>query len=263
MLLIRNKKIRQLAGLLETFNFLSLKLLLKNPSKMRTFPGYQFREYIRSAGGGPWGSREVFDLVDVKPGTRITLEHVPSATINTPVDELAYMALIAAAVAPRAVFEIGTFRGRTALNFAINTPGDCVVYTMDLPEAPSAGPIAGMNAADQKIVRASQTGVEYRGKPEESKIVQLFGDSLSFDFSPYAGSIDLVFVDGAHHYDAVLSDTRNALEMVRPGGVILWHDWGNYGDYNDVVRAVLDVLPSAEVSQVGSTQLAMYRKPGG
>jgi predicted O-methyltransferase YrrM len=263
MLLIRNKHLRQLAGLLETFNFLSLKLLLKRPGRLRTFPGYQFREYMRAVGEGAWRSRDLFELVQIPPGTRVTLEHMPGGTINAPIDELAYMAIIAKALNPEKIFEIGTFRGRTALNFAINSPENCIVYTLDLPDAQGTADVSGMNTADQKIARASATGADYRGKPEAAKIVQLFGNSLTFDFTPYFGSADLVFVDGAHHFDAVVSDTRNALKLVRPGGVIMWHDWGNYGDYNDVVRGVLDVVPAGQVFQIASTQLALYRRPIG
>ena len=36
--------------------------------------------------------------------------------------------------------------------------------------------------------------------------------------------MDLVFVDGAHSYDYVKNDTEKGLEMLRPGGVIAWHD---------------------------------------
>lgn len=51
---------------------------------------------------------------------------------------------------------------------------------------------------------------------------------------------DLVFIDGGHDYETVRSDTRLAEEIVRPGGVIVWHD------YNAVpgigVRRLIDEL---------------------
>jgi len=37
--------------------------------------------------------------------------------------------------------------------------------------------------------------------------------------------MDVVFVDAGHTYPYVKSDTENALSMLRPGGVILWHDY--------------------------------------
>jgi hypothetical protein len=70
--------------------------------------------------------------------------------------------------------------------------------------------------------------------------------------------MDLVFVDGCHHYEAVMSDTTNALEILKPGGLLIWHDFANSGDYHDVTRAILDVLPAEEIFQIEDTQLAFY-----
>lgn len=107
----------------------------------------------------------------------------------------------------------------------------------------------------------SVTGIDYQTRPERSKIEQLFGNSLTFDFSPYYGRMDLVFVDGAHHYDAVISDTTQALQMLAPGGVVLWHDFANYGDYNDVTRAILKLVPGDRLIQISNSQIALYQ-PG-
>jgi hypothetical protein len=49
--------------------------------------------------------------------------------------------------------------------------------------------------------------------------------------------------------------------MLRPGGVVLWHDFALYGDYNDVTRAVVSLVPSDELFQIANSQLAYYRKP--
>jgi predicted O-methyltransferase YrrM len=259
--MIKNKTLRQLIGALETFNLLSLRLALKNPAKVRMFPGRIFRAYMGLVRQDRWRSREIFEVIDLPPGTRIALEHIPGRGIATPLDELAYLALITKACRPSNIFEIGTFRGRTALNFAMNAPDDCTVWTLDLPPAERA-PFANVtNPADRAIIHASKTGVDYQDKPEARKIHQLYGNSISFDFSPYAGQMDLVFIDGAHHYEAVISDTRNALNLVKPGGTILWHDFANYGDYHDVTRAVLDLLPGDQIIQLADSQLALYRHP--
>jgi hypothetical protein len=49
--------------------------------------------------------------------------------------------------------------------------------------------------------------------------------------------------------------------MARPGSYIVWHDFANYGEYNDVTRAILDTLPCDQVIEIANTQLAIYRKP--
>ena len=73
-----------------------------------------------------------------------------------------------------------------------------------------------------------------------TRIHQLYGDSATFDFSPFRGRMGLVFVDGSHAYDYVANDAMRALAMLRPeGGVILFHDYGTVWD--DVTRALNDL----------------------
>lgn len=261
MLLIKNKRLRQIFALAETSNFLFLKLLIKGERGAREYPGVVYREYLARAGKDIWRSASIFQLfpeLAEKP-PRIVLEHIPGQGIHDAVDELAYLALTTKAMAPSMVFEIGTFRGRTALNFALNSPSAARVLTLDLPlEDADTG---HLGSADLALTRRRQVGREYQGKDVSNKIEQLFGDSRVFDFTPYEGLADIVFIDGGHTYEVARSDTMNALRLCRPGGVILWHDFGNYGVYADVIRAVLDCVPADEVYQIDSTQLALYRKP--
>lgn len=52
-------------------------------------------------------------------------------------------------------------------------------------------------------------------------------------------SLDLVFIDGDHSYDAVMEDIENWIDKVREGGIICGHDFGN-PYHPDVERAVRD-----------------------
>jgi predicted O-methyltransferase YrrM len=263
MILSRSKRLRQVAGLLETTSFLSLKLLWKRSDRARLFPGVVFREYMSLVGRERWRSEEIFDAFpELRDAPRrIVLEHLPGRGVQARVDALAYLALICAAVRPKIVFEFGTYRGRTALNFALNSPEGCRIFTLDLPHDERPDVMARANGADEWIIRHSETGIDYRGRDVSHKIEQLYGDSMRFDFRPFFGQIDLAFIDGGHDYDVARSDTCNALAMLRPGGVIVWDEFANYGDYHDVMRAVLDEIPADEVIQIASTQLAVYRKP--
>lgn len=263
MLLKSNKRLRQVMGVLETGNLLFLKLLWKRPRGAAQYPGVVFRSYMSLVQQDRWRCVPIFELLGTREGVQITLEHLPSEVISTPLEQLACLALITKCLEPRVVFEIGTFRGRTALNFALNAPSDATIYTLDLPPSPDIRIEGGraLSPADARILSASETGCDYRGKPAEHKIKQLFGNSQTFDFSAYRGACDLIYVDGAHHYDAVLRDTENAIDMVRPGGLVLWDEFANYGDYNDVTRAVIDRLGEDAIVQVENTQLAVWRKP--
>jgi len=142
---------------------------------------------------------------------------------------------------PAKLFEIGTFDGRTTLNMACNAPREAKVYTMDLPtESQRANYWAQFpNHADRKWESWDETlGAKYRGTDCEAKIVQLYGDSASFDFSPFINDIDFVFVDGAHDYEYVISDSRIALKLLRNGrGIILWHNY-DMAEFPGAVRAM-------------------------
>ena len=252
-----NRRVRELLGLLETGNLLLVRLLLRQPAAARSLPGMIYRDYASLGGPARWQSKPLNEILPAS-GQRITVEYLAGEGIASPIDELAIMALVTATVQPTIVFEIGTFRGRTALNFALNSPPDAIVYTLDLPPGGRAEAADRTTTADGVIIAKSEPGVDYRRKPGSEKIRQLYGDSRTFDFAPYEGTVGLFLVDGAHDYATARSDTERALACTRPGGWILWHDFGNYGEYNDVTRAVLELVPSAV--QIGNTQLAIHQK---
>lgn len=259
MLLTKSKTLRRLQGLVETFNLLFLRLLLKNPSKVLFFPGNIFREYMSLVEKDRWMCKEIFEVLPVTEGTgRIVLEPLPLKGRAAPLLAEACNALIAQVTKPKQIFEIGTFRGRTTLIFAQNSPEDCVVWTIDLPPDEREAFTGETYPEDTNLIQHSYTGIDYKGKDQEHKIRQLYGNSLTFDFSPYFGKMDIVFIDGAHHYEVVKSDTINALKMVSPGGLVIWDDFANYGNYNDVTRAVLDTLSGDNIVQIAGTQLALY-----
>ena len=57
----------------------------------------------------------------------------------------------------------------------------------------------------------------------EVKVRQLYGDSATFDYGPYKGECDIVFVEGAHSLAYAACDTEGAFQLVRPGGVARLH----------------------------------------
>jgi len=160
------------------------------------------------------------------------------------------------------LFEIGTFDGRTTLNLALSSPAHCTVHTLDLPS--NLEPKFALAKGERHMVDKPRSGAryeKYRGRHPAAvgKIHQLLGDSATFDFSFYADTCSLVFVDGSHHYDYVISDTLAAMKMVMRGGVVIWHDDGVWGD---VTRA-LDELERREgcgLRNIGGTSLAYWIK---
>jgi predicted O-methyltransferase YrrM len=144
--------------------------------------------------------------------------------------DLVALCQLAQLVQPRVIFEIGTFHGYSTLHLALNAPADAVVYSLDLPpDNPELS--LGATIMDVAIARegAATSTFAFSGRDVASRIRLLHGDSAAFDFAPWHGGVDLFFIDGAHSYDYVRSDSERALACVRPGGVVAWHDFGRSG----------------------------------
>ena len=137
-----------------------------------------------------------------------------------PLGDLLSISAICAVRQPQRVFEIGTYTGSTTLLMAMNTAASAELFTLDLRVDDM--PESWLDANSKPPFEA---GILFRDTPFQSKIRQLFGRSDAFDFSKYKGSIDLVYIDADHSYDAVFSDSKIAFELVSPGGMIVWDDY--------------------------------------
>jgi len=176
--------------------------------------------------------------------------------------ELAVLSTAAAALDHGTeIIEIGTLDGRTTINFAVNAPERCRIFTLDLP---AHTPVKFGHASDERrYVDKLMPGRYFRNAAPEwqsacARIVQLLGDSAAFDWSPHYGRAGLVFVDGSHAYDAVLSDSDTALRLVTSQGIIIWHD---YGVWDGVTRALerLEATRHLGLRHVRGTTLVIWR----
>ena len=79
---------------------------------------------------------------------------------------------------------------------------------------------------------------------------------MSFDFSPYYGKIDFVFIDANHSYAYVRSDTENALRTLSPEGVILWHDYDFI--HPGVFRLINELAREKRIFYVERTRYALF-----
>ena len=153
---------------------------------------------------------------------------------------------------PRVYFEIGTLNGFTSYHAALNTPDSTRIYTLDLPPADTGREVSlHVTAMDKVHIQSMDKTARllFTGTPQESKITRLFGDSASFDYAPYRNQVDVFFIDGAHSYEYVRSDTLKALECCHAGSVVLWHDFGRVG-VNGVSRWLLELRDAGAPVQV-------------
>jgi predicted O-methyltransferase YrrM len=148
------------------------------------------------------------------------------------------------------VFEIGTFNGGTTRLLAEVLPENGHVWTIDLAEE-EFDATQGPNHFSGRDV-----GAEHRRSPVAHKVHQLFGNSLTFDFSPFEGRMDLVLVDGGHEYPNGLHDSLTALRLVRPGGIILWDDFDPY--WHGLISGICDAMKMHRLGRLSGRSFAVY-----
>lgn len=191
---------------------------------------------------------------------RIVLENFLGQSANTSLEELCQICLIARYLQPQAIFEFGTYNGCTTLQLAMNTPDTCTMYTLNLPPEKARRMVFDIGEVEQGHVLSSfnfDVGSYFKGTPFQKRIVQLWGDSAVFDFSAFHNRMDLVFVDATHTYDYVKADTENAFRMVRPGSVIIWHDYMQVL-HPDVTHYLYEISPHRPIYHLQGTNLAVH-----
>ena len=165
----------------------------------------------------------------------------------------------------RTMFEFGTCTGKTAYLWARNSPPDARVITVTL--APDHLSDYRQEATDDPqdvqfaLKESSHTEFLYSGSEVAAKVEQLFADSKALDASPWAARCDLVFVDGSHAYSYVVSDSAKALELVAPGGLVLWHDYAGPRHAAGVYRALNELAQRLPLVRLEGTTLVAYRRP--
>jgi predicted O-methyltransferase YrrM len=202
----------------------------------------------------------VFEVLNCSPVSDLKIANFqseeawmrPTGSYST---DLISLCLLCQCLRPKTIFEIGTLRGYTAWHMAMNTEAECQIFTLDLPIGNDRTKfVSKLPTTLMDDIHCQMDVKEYyfSGVANARKIQTLFGDSATFDFSPYLGKVDFFFIDGAHSYEYVRSDSENALKCVRPGGVIAWHDFGRAG-LNGVSRCLLEL----------SRKMQIYSVPGG
>jgi predicted O-methyltransferase YrrM len=210
--------------------------------------------------GWVYGSLKRVELKEIFPGIEegtVTLVRTYDRDEHTSVTlaEIAALSSIIKHTKVRNIFEIGTYQGNTTLQLAANSPGDAKITTLDLPPRWNEDRRAIMTPEIFKNVTDRMTvGVQYKETPYADKIKQVFADSANMNWSQLPGPFDFIFIDGCHYYEYVKKDTENALRVLRPGGIIVWHD---YGMIKDVSRAVDETSKKLQIYAISGTRLAV------
>lgn len=203
------------------------------------------------------GRIRILQLGQVFPG--IEAESVPVGAIDPDTKhpnqvDMLYVCAIAQQRRARRIFEFGTFLGRTTYHLALGKDAH-EVFTLDLDPAADHTALRIGRAVTAVHERGLQ-GHFFKGTPAAAKVTQLHGDSRTFDYAPYARSMDLVFVDGGHSYDMVVNDTQHAMRLVTRGGVVIWHDFAPKG--RDVAAFAREFARERPLFWIEHTSLLVY-----
>jgi hypothetical protein len=205
---------------------------------------------------------KIFTLIESCPIERIVNVPLPSRRGLGGTSLLETFLILAGirVVDAQRVFEFGTFLGINTLNMALNTREDARIFTLDLDETHTAD--ANQLDTDAPLTQmhlASQSSLDFAGTPVAEKIVTLFGDSTTFDFSSFKGSVDFSFIDGGHDFSTVKQDTENALEMAakETPSAIMWHDYRRL-EYPELTGYLDDLAQEWDLFHVEDTTLCVW-----
>jgi chromosome segregation ATPase len=201
------------------------------------------------------------------------------AQVRMELDDIQVLRYLFRNARPRRHLEFGTWEGRSTV--ACLEECDASVWTINLFDgeltengAPAyaraypvseAGERAAANGTTTLTVPTDAYGFIGRHIRESGlghRVCQIFADSNAWDVTPYPeGFFDSVLIDGGHDPATVVNDTRKALSRLKPGGLIIWHDFcpdrGVYRKAGSSCHGVANGL--AAIWQEVEAQLAAFR----
>lgn len=167
--------------------------------------------------------------------------------------ELETLIALVASVRPRTVLEFGVNAGRTAKAILDCVPGIVAYEGIDV--------LPGY--VTEKLVQRreipEQPGALVLSDPRFRLVLRSRG-SLDLQACELQ-ACDVAFIDGDHGRAAVTHDTMLARQLVRPGGMIIWHDYHDLGNV-DVCEVLHEqAAAGAPIVAVQGTWLAFERVP--
>ncbi len=148
--------------------------------------------------------------------------------------------------------EIGSWKGETVFNVSKHAK-ECYSVTLSKEDILKSG--LPESFANSQGFFMNEPGIKI-----------FYGDSTNFDFTKLGRRFDLIFIDADHTHSSVVSDTRNALSLLKDdNSMIVWHDYGTTTEnVNPVIlSAILDGMPADEhryLYHVSNTICALYSR---
>lgn len=171
----------------------------------------------------------------------VSLDLLPTGPWSSPISDVVMIAKLVACHRPRRILEVGSFRGYTTRVIASHAPEESRIVAFD--RDPRHGE-AYLN-----------TNLAYK---IERRIDEVSHAAFQNDLEvPY----DFIFLDADHSYAAVKNDTEVLLPLLADDGIIVWHDYGNWGRLsgrNGVPQYLHEVARKIRIASLPGTWLAIH-----
>ncbi len=193
------------------------------------------------------------DLLTLFPNFDVKLKNLTFLDLASPNMDIALVKLLAQRNQHCDYLEIGSLRGETIVNVSadVNSVTSLSLSPLEMQEM---GFHKSMIEQDALFIKGNNA------------IKHIGHNSLTFDFASLGRKFDLIFVDGDHSFDGVVSDTKNAFKMLKDdSSVIVWHDGGNNTEdtRHEVVAGILEGATEEQrknIYRVTNTLCAIYIK---
>jgi hypothetical protein len=255
--------VRKLFDAISVTNLRALQLAIARPDVVREYFARCLREYDGLAGQGLPHKDPIAFLCEqgwgqMTPDDRVHLPAQLSEGGGLGLHELVILAAVTRLLKPRKVFEFGTYRGLSTSAFVLNSPPDARVISVDLPPDTQVADISNNEyaPAEQQLIRERKVGSVLHELGLQDRYQQILCNSLDFDPTSQAGSVELGFIDGGHALKFVRNDTIKMARMMAERGLVFWHDYGGRGGLLALAGYLEKLSRSIPIYRLNGTALA-------
>lgn len=234
--------------------FESLKILLSDPiSTIKTGIRNQQQQYYKNQILKIYKLHQLptIDILDLIPNLNEKIEPYSFLKGTSSLTDFILLKSLAKQFEKCSYLEIGSWRGESLSNIR-DVTSDCTSITLSKNE------MKAMNFSDNFI---KSHGI-FSNRLDGIKCIE--ENSQKYDFRKLNKQFDLIFIDGDHTYEGILSDTKKTFPLRKnKKSIIVWHDYGF--DFEKIryttLKAILDGIPQElhkNLYHVSNTMCAVY-----
>lgn len=156
------------------------------------------------------------------------------------------------------IVEIGSFRGRSAIVLATAAPAGVEIVAIDPHAGNDRGPqeIEGMEVEAEEDNAVFHRNLADAGVADRVRHLRMFSDVA---LAEVAGSVELLYIDGAHRWKPAAADIRQWGARVPEGSVMLIHD--SFSSIGVTLAILTELFVSSRWRYEGRSQsMTQYRR---